>query len=203
MGLGRGGVPRGGLPRRSGLDEDDVTVQHFVSGPDAVRNRDLFFEHVGRGGSVASYLRDRGLSAPMWTRLLDVSDEVCRVYASALKFRAVEAVDGMGEDLGRMLDGTLSAQELGAASKVRQWMASRFDAERFGERSGGGDVVNIDLRGAIIDARRRVEVSVEPEPEPEALELGAGVSRWSGRGDRVVPLSGEFIPAGEDAGDVL
>lgn len=179
----------------------DPTRVHFL----AEGNAERFMEHIAGGGSAREYCRDAGISVMTWVRLMESDPVLAEDYSRALKVRAMESADKQLEIAERVMDGRLTSGEATAASKIHQWVASRGDRDRYAERlPSDTGVVNIDMRGAIIEARGRLGALVGGVDDGGG---GDGVGRIIEADDgRVVSIDGgsDHRPTGDDMeGDVL
>lgn len=149
--VGAGSRPVRGSERSPVVD--NPTELHFRDSD----NVEAFLAHIADCGSVRAYCREAGLNQLHFMRLVENDPEFGEWYTTARKMRAHNMADEAVGLVAEMRGGEMSAQEVGAAAKVLQWDASKADREMYGDGPKQVGTVNIDLRGALIDARRRVE----------------------------------------------
>lgn len=190
------------LPSKREIKPTDPTRVHFLERG----NADRFMEHIAEGGSARAYCKDEGLSVLTWMRLIENDPLMAEDYSRALKVRAMESADKQIDIAGMVMKGELSGSEATAAARIHQWVASRGDRDRYAERlPNDTGVVNIDMRGAIIDARARISRAVDVATEVgRIMDDGDGDGDDAMGGDKVVSIDGSVRPASVDRdGDVL
>ena len=122
----------------------------------SLTNTQQLVEHiiddVLAGSTLKNALRDRGLTAQAFARILQGDRTAAAAYARAAELRA----DLLADEIISIADGDEDPAKVRNQIQARQWLASKLNAKRYGDRIDLNVTQTVDIGATLAEARARL-----------------------------------------------
>ena len=122
----------------------------------SLTNTQQLVEHiiddVLAGSTLKNALRDRGLTAQAFARILQGDRTAAAAYARAAELRA----DLLADEIISIADSDEDPAKVRNQLTARQWLASKLNAKRYGDRIDLNVTQTVDIGATLAEARARL-----------------------------------------------
>lgn len=123
---------------------------------------ETIIDDVLAGSTLKQALKTRAMTAQQFARVLQGDKQAASAYARAAELRA----DLMADEIISIADSDSDPAKVRNQIQARQWLASKLNAKRYGDRIDLNVTQTVDIGATLAEARARL---LRPERDPLAI----------------------------------